>query len=157
VFKYSMQLFWSEEDREYVALIPEFAHLSALAKTPEEAVREAQVVAGLFLDHMAEVGEEPPQPQIFSSFSGQIRVRMPRTLHQKLAGRARIEDVSLNTLIVSLLAEGIGAMEELPLVERKARRPKRKSADVQPEGLAVPATAASLAPSGRPAAGVDGV
>ena len=71
-----------------------------------------------------------------------------RTLHQKLAGNARMEDVSLNTLIVSLLAEGIGAMDELPLVERKARRPKRKSADVQPAGTPV-----SENPSGRRAAG----
>ena len=125
MFKYSMQLFWSEEDGEYVALIPEFPYLSALAKKPDRAVREAVMVAEAFLEDMAEVGETPPEPQVLSSFSGQIRLRMPRTLHQRLAGRARMEDVSLNTLIVSLLAEGIGAMDELPLEERKTRRPKR--------------------------------
>jgi len=125
LFRYSMQLFWSEEDGEYVALIPEFPHLSALANTPEEAAREAQVAAGLFLEDMAEVGEEAPEPQTLSRFSGQMRVRMPRTLHQKLAGRARMEDVSLNTLIVSLLAEGIGTVAESPLAERKTRRPKK--------------------------------
>ena len=38
-----------------------------------------------------------------------------------------MEDVSLNTLIVSLLAEGIGAMSELPLAERTTRRPKRRA------------------------------
>ena len=123
--KYSFQVFWSDEDREYVALLPEFPHLNALAPTAEGAVREAQVVLEMVLDHMAEIGETPPEPQVLSSFSGQIRVRMPRTLHQKLAGRARMEDVSLNTLIVSLLAEGIGAMDELPLEERKTRRPRR--------------------------------
>jgi antitoxin HicB len=123
--KYSFHLFWSDDDGEYVALIPEFPHLSALAGTPEEAVREAQVVVDLVLEDMAEIGETPPEAQVLSSFSGQIRVRMPRTLHQRLAGRARMEDVSLNTLIVSLLAEGIGAMDELPLEERKTRRPKR--------------------------------
>ena len=127
---YSFQVFWSDEDGEYVASLPEFPHLSALAATPEGAVREAQVVLEMVLDHMAEIGEEPPEPQVVSSFSGQMRVRMPRTLHQKLAGRARIEDVSLNTLIVSLLAEGIGAMETLPLGERKTRRPKRMAGEV---------------------------
>jgi antitoxin HicB len=126
MFKYSMQLLWSEADGEYVALIPEFPHLSALAETPEAAAREAQVVAGLFLEDMAECGQEPPEPQILSSYSGEIRVRMPRTLHQKLAGRALRENVSLNTLMVSLVAEGIGAREELPLVEAKGRGPRRK-------------------------------
>jgi antitoxin HicB len=145
MFKYSMQLFWSEEDGEYVALIPEFPHLNALAKTPEEAAREAQVVAGLFLEDMAEIGEQPPEPQVLSSFSGQIRVRMPRTLHQKLAGRARMEDVSLNTLMVSMLAEGIGATGELPLVERKGRRPKRESAgNPEPVGDMPPEHAAAV-------------
>lgn len=123
MFRYSMQLIWSDEDQEYVASIPEFPHLKALAQTPEEAVREAQVVAGLFLEDMAECDEEPPEPKVLSGFSGEIRVRMPRTLHQKLAGWAAVENVSLNTLIVTLLAEGIGARGELPAIEVRARRP----------------------------------
>jgi hypothetical protein len=82
------------------------------------------------LEILAAQGLDPPEPQILSSFSGQMRVRMPRTLHQKLAGRARMEDVSLNTLIVSILAEGIGAMETLPSGERKTRRPKRIAGEV---------------------------
>jgi antitoxin HicB len=149
VFKYSMQLFWSEEDGEYVALVPEFPYLSALAATPQKAVREAVMVTEAVLEGLVEQGLEPPAPQILSSFSGQMRVRMPRTLHQKLAGRARMEDVSLNTLIVSLLAEGIGAMEELPLVERKARRPKRTRGEGQQAGAA----AAPEVSSGKRAAG----
>jgi predicted RNase H-like HicB family nuclease len=124
VFQYSMQLFWSDEDSGYIALVPEFPHLSAFGDDPEEAAREAQVAASLLEEVMAEQGETFPEPQVLSSFSGQLRVRMPRTLHQKLAGRARMEDVSLNTLMVSLLAESIGAMEQLPLVESRARRPK---------------------------------
>jgi predicted RNase H-like HicB family nuclease len=126
MFKYSMQLFWSEEDEEYVALIPEFPHLNALAGTPEEAAREAQVVAGLYLEDMAECGEKPPAPLVLSSYSGELRVRMPRTLHQKLAGRALMENVSLNTLLVTLLAEGIGTREELPAIESKGRGPRRR-------------------------------
>jgi predicted RNase H-like HicB family nuclease len=126
MFKYSMQLFWSEQDEEYVALIPEFPDLNALAETPEAAAREAQVVAGMYLEDMADSGEDPPEPHVLSSYSGELRVRMPRTLHQKLAGRALMENVSLNTLMVTLLAEGIGAREELPAIEAKARGPRRK-------------------------------
>ena len=134
MFKYSMQLFWSEDDGEYVALVPEFPRLSALAKNPEEAVGEMVMVTETALEILAEQGLRAPEPQVLSSFSGQMRVRMPRTLHQKLAGRARMEDVSLNTLIVSLLAEGIGAMETLPSGERKTRRPKRIAGEVAAQG-----------------------
>ena len=126
MFKYSMQLFWSEDDDEYVALVPEFPHLSALAATPAEAAAEAVVVTEAVLEVLAEEERDAPQPQILSSYSGEIRVRMPRTLHQKLAGRALMENVSLNTLIVTLLAEGMGAREELPAIEAKARGPRKK-------------------------------
>lgn len=152
MFQYSMQLFWSNEDAGYIALIPELPYLSAFGDDPEEAVREAQVAASLVVEVMTEHGEALPEPQILTSFSGQMRVRMPRTLHQKLAGRARMEDVSLNTLIVSLLAEGIGAMEELPLVERKARRPKTTRGEGQQAGAA----AAPEVSSGKRAAGGEG-
>jgi antitoxin HicB len=132
MLKYSMQLFWSEEDGEYVALIPEIPGLNALAETAEAAAREAEVVTGMYLEHMQEIGEEPPRPQMLSSYSGEIRVRMPRTLHQRLAGRALMENVSLNTLMVTLLAEGIGARGELPAVEARGRGPRRKVVQAAP-------------------------
>jgi predicted RNase H-like HicB family nuclease len=125
---YSMQLFWSEEDQEYVVVIPEFPYLSALAATPEQAAHEAEIVLGLALDHMAEIGQTPPEPLTLSSYSGEIRVRMPRTLHRKLAARARMDNVSLNTLMVSLLAEGIGAVEEVPRSGSGIRRPRKPAA-----------------------------
>jgi predicted HicB family RNase H-like nuclease len=45
---------------------------------------------------------------MFRVSSGQIRVRMPEALHEQLAVTAAEQGVSLNTLIVSLLAGGIG-------------------------------------------------
>ena len=101
MFRYSMQLIWSDEDQEYVVTIPEFPYLNAVGQTAEEAVREAQVVADLFLEDMVECGEDPPEPKVLSGFRGEIRVRMPRTLHYKLAGWAAVERVSLNTPIRS--------------------------------------------------------
>ncbi len=40
--------------------------------------------------------------------SGQLRVRLPQDLHAYLAAEARRQGVSLNTLIVSLLAGASG-------------------------------------------------
>lgn len=122
-----MQLFFSEEDNEYVALVPEFPHLSALAATPDDAVREAQVAVEAFLEDMAATGEEPPPPQVLESFSGQIRLRMPKSLHRRLTGRARMEGVSLNTMIVTLLAESAGGREEQPVGARADGFTRRKA------------------------------
>ena len=40
--------------------------------------------------------------------SGKLNVRLPVELHEKLAAEAARQGVSLNTLIVALLAAGIG-------------------------------------------------
>jgi predicted RNase H-like HicB family nuclease len=62
MFKYSVQLFWSEEDDAYVATIEELPGLSAFGDTPEEAAREARIAAEGFLKVMKEDGEIIPQP-----------------------------------------------------------------------------------------------
>ena len=133
MFKYSVQLFWSEEDSEYVATVPEFPHISALADTPEEAVREGVGVTETVLDMLKEQGRTPPEPKVLSGYSGEIRIRMPRTLHQRLAGRARMESVSLNTLMVSLLAEGVGWLEGSSTAELKTRRQRSRWPQLEPE------------------------
>lgn len=48
-------------------------------------------------------------------FSGNLRVRLPVDLHALLAAQAKEQGVSLNTLIVSLLAGGSNfKIEEKP-------------------------------------------
>jgi antitoxin HicB len=40
--------------------------------------------------------------------SGKFVARVPKSVHAKLSSRAKAEGVSLNTLVVSLLSEGLG-------------------------------------------------
>ncbi|MDA8210451.1 MAG: toxin-antitoxin system HicB family antitoxin, partial [Clostridia bacterium] len=47
-------------------------------------------------------------PEPTDSFSGQLRVRMPKSLHKALADKAKEEDISLNQLIIYHLARGVG-------------------------------------------------
>lgn len=100
---YSMRVFWSEGDAGFIAVCPEL-NVSAFGDTHEEAVRELQVAIRLTLDVYAEDGETPSPPATSPSHSGQLRVRLPRSLHARLAEEAEEEGVSLNTLIVSKLS-----------------------------------------------------
>ena len=112
---YSTQVVWSEEDGGYVATTPELDGVSAFGDSPEGALAELSVARSLWLEQMKASGEEPPAPLALQPYSGQFRLRIPRSLHAWLAARAAIEGVSLNTLIVQLLSEGRGArsMESL--------------------------------------------
>lgn len=99
---YSQYIAWSAEDNQYVATCPELAHLMALGDTEEEAVRKLKVAIALVLEDMAESGATPPAPSAHMAHSGQFRVRLPRTLHARLAMQAEREGVSLNTLVCTL-------------------------------------------------------
>ncbi|MBT4511680.1 MAG: type II toxin-antitoxin system HicB family antitoxin [Chloroflexi bacterium] len=109
MFKYSMTLAWSDRDECYVATIPEFPGLSAFGETPEEAANEARIAVEGFIETMLEDGEEVPAPQKVKTHSGQIRLRLPSSLHKKLAEEADREGVSLNTHMLYLLSNNYGA------------------------------------------------
>ncbi len=62
MFKYSIQLVWSEEDGGYIATIEELPGLSAFGETPEEAAKEARIAAEGFIQVLLEDGEIIPEP-----------------------------------------------------------------------------------------------
>lgn len=104
-FKYSIVLQWSSADEGYIALVPEFAGLSGFGRTPEEAVAEARVAAEMFVEELAEEGRPAPPPDLLVPASGQLRLRMPKSLHRNLAIQAAKEGISLNSYIVDRLTE----------------------------------------------------
>jgi antitoxin HicB len=112
MFQYSVTMAWSKEDGGYVATVPELPNLSAFGETAPEAAQEIELAAVAFVAAMEETGVTAPPALALPSFSGQFRVRVPASLHETLVSHARREGVSLNTLVVSLLAEGLGAAGE---------------------------------------------
>jgi len=106
--KYSLNIVWSDEDRGYVATIPELKNLSAFGETYEEALKEATIAAEGYLETLREENLAPPAACKLSEYSGQIRLRMPRDLHQKLTVESERQGVSLNTYMISLLSMNYG-------------------------------------------------
>jgi len=105
MFKYSINLTWSDEDNCYVATVSEFLGLSAFGDTPEEAVEEAKIAVEGFLKVYKEDGCPIPEPETLKPFSGQTRLRLPKSLHASLSQEALKEGVSLNSYVVHLLSE----------------------------------------------------
>ncbi len=104
MFPYSINLIWSDEDKGYIATIPEFKNLSAFGATRDEALKEAETVLEGYLETLKEENLAIPQPEKISEYSGQMRIRMPRHLHQCLVVSADREGVSLNTYMLHLLS-----------------------------------------------------
>jgi predicted RNase H-like HicB family nuclease len=125
-FRYRIVVEWSDEDVAFVARVPALPGCAAHGKTAEQATREATIAARGMLESLHAHGEPVPPEDIAADFSGQLRLRLPRSLHERLARMASADGVSLNQELVALLAAGAGT--------RKAAR--RRPARVRKEAVA---------------------
>jgi len=108
--RYSIHVFADEQDGGFVAVCPEFPGVSAFGDTRKEAIDEAQVALQLAIETFEEEGWPLPEPRGIDTQelpSGEFRLRLPRTLHALLAGRAEAEGVSQNQLVVAYVAAGL--------------------------------------------------
>ena len=124
MFQYSFDVLWSDEDGGYIARIPEIPDISGFGEPPERAVKEARIAAKLALEVIEEDGEPCPAPHKLIEYSGQTRLRLPKSLHRDLTLEAAREGVSLNSFIVARLSAGAGTdrmLQELRALRYEVR------------------------------------
>ena len=101
---YTYRVTWSADDAEHIGLCAEFASLSWLAPTPEEALSGIRAVVADVVKDLRASGELVPEAIAERRYSGQLRVRIPPLVHRQLALQAAEEGVSLNRLASAKLA-----------------------------------------------------
>lgn len=90
----------------YFAKVEELEGCMTQGETYEEAFKNIREAMELWLEDALEDGAEIPEPDIDEEeYSGKFVVRLPKTLHRKLARNAHKENVSLNQYVVFLLSE----------------------------------------------------
>lgn len=99
---YQMVIEWSEDDGCYVTTLPAWQHAQTHAATLAKAAQRGHEVLRLLIDSALKNGESMPEPQ--RRYSGNLRLRLPVSLHGRLAREAEREGVSLNQWIVGKLA-----------------------------------------------------
>lgn len=107
-YKITIQPLSADEGGGYLAEFPDLPGCMADGKTIEEALHQAEDALKSWLATAKEFGDPIPKPSSTVHYSGQWRLRLPKSLHAALAMRAKDEGVSLNTLAATLLAQGIG-------------------------------------------------
>lgn len=60
---YHINVFYSEADEGYVADIPDLKFCSAIAATPEEAVREVALAKAAWIETAKATGKPVPEPK----------------------------------------------------------------------------------------------
>jgi predicted HicB family RNase H-like nuclease len=104
VDRYTYRVTWSAEDGEHVGLCAEFPSLSWLARTPEKALAGIRRVVKDTVGEMVAAREPAPEPLAEKAFSGKFMVRVPPSVHRRLATQAAEQGVSLNRLASAKLA-----------------------------------------------------
>lgn len=61
--KYEIIIYWSQEDNAFIAEVPELPGCMADGKTYREALSNAEVVIGEWIDTAKELGRPIPQPK----------------------------------------------------------------------------------------------
>lgn len=99
-----------EDGGGWLVEFPDLPGCMADGETPEEAIHEAADAVRSWIETARLKGDPIPEPSgsDLSAWSGKWVVRTPKSLHRRLSERARAEGVSLNTLAVALMAEGLG-------------------------------------------------
>ncbi|MBT4638222.1 MAG: type II toxin-antitoxin system HicB family antitoxin [Deltaproteobacteria bacterium] len=60
--KYSAKVNWSDDDKGFIALVPEFPGLSVFAETQVQAVKEAMTVLPGYIEIYKQDGRALPEP-----------------------------------------------------------------------------------------------
>ena len=63
MYKYAIEIFYSDEDNGYMAVVPELPGCSAFGKTEEDTLQEIKTAIQLWLETAKKEGREIPQPR----------------------------------------------------------------------------------------------
>ncbi|MEH2196200.1 MAG: type II toxin-antitoxin system HicB family antitoxin [Nostoc sp.] len=88
----------------YVAQIRDLPGCLTQGESLEETMANINEARELWIETAYEAGDEIPLPSVDANYSGKLLLRMPKSLHRRLAEVAEQENVSLNQYIVFLLS-----------------------------------------------------
>lgn len=106
----------SEEDGGgYMITFPDLPGCMSDGDTLDEVLANGRDAFNSWIAAQVDMKRPIPQPTRYSEEGKPVKFvqRLPRSLHASLQARAKAEGVSLNTLVLTLIAEGLGRHEGL--------------------------------------------
>ena len=114
-----------EEAGGFFAEIEELTGCMSQGETQEETLKNLEKSKKMWLESMLKKKKTIPMPEVMKEYSGKFLVRIPTSLHKRIAFLAKKEGVSLNQMILSFLSEKI-TVQEIKKERYKAASPSVK-------------------------------
>ena len=102
---YRMEIVEDKDEGGFVVSYPDLPGCITCGETIASAVENALDARREWLEAAIEEGIEIHEPDSLEDYSGQFKLRMPRSLHRALAEHSRREGVSMNQYCVYLLSK----------------------------------------------------
>ncbi|MCM1266324.1 MAG: type II toxin-antitoxin system HicB family antitoxin [Bacteroidales bacterium] len=101
---YRMEIIEDKDEGGYVVSYPDLPGCMTCGETVESAVANAIDAKKAWMEAAFEDGIEIPEPDHLEDYSGQFKLRIPRSLHRLLAEHSKREGISMNQYCVYLLS-----------------------------------------------------
>lgn len=101
----------ADEGGGFLIAYSDFSDCISDGETVDEALANGKDALKSTIAALKARGLPIPSPNGGGVASGKFVARVPKTLHARLTSRARAEGVSLNALVLTFIAEGLGRRE----------------------------------------------
>ena len=102
---YRIELVPDTAEGGYVVSYPDLKGCLTTGETIEQAVANGEDAKREWLAAALEEGIEIPVPASDEEYSGQFKLRIPKSLHRQLAMQSRKEGISMNQYCLYLLSQ----------------------------------------------------
>ncbi|MBO4399605.1 MAG: type II toxin-antitoxin system HicB family antitoxin [Lachnospiraceae bacterium] len=102
---YRMEVIEDDVEGGYVVSYPDLPGCITCGETLESAIRNAADAKKEWIAATLEEGGSIPEPDSLEDYSGQFKLRMPRSLHRALAEQSKKEGISMNQYCIYLLSK----------------------------------------------------
>ena len=104
---YRIEIVREQEEGGYVLHCPELPGCITCGETVQEGLEMLEDATKCWFTACLEDGVPIPEPARLEDYSGQFKLRLPKSLHKQLAQRSSEEGVSMNQYCVYLLSKGL--------------------------------------------------
>ena len=101
---YKLEIVPDMDEGGFVARYPELPGCITVGDTLEAVVKNVNDAKIEWITAALEDGNTIPEPSTYDDYSGQFKLRLPKSLHKLLADRSKEEGVSMNQYCVYLLS-----------------------------------------------------
>ena len=102
---YKMEIVSDADEGGYVVSFPELRGCLTCGETLQEAIANAEDAKREWIRSAIESNTDIPEPLSDNDFSGQFKLRIPKSLHRSLSENAKKEGISMNQYCLYLLTK----------------------------------------------------